>query len=141
MPALPTLPSAGVLQVLADRAELTDLVARLGAWLDAGASGDPAALLVAGARVSTPGGQAVGIEKVADQARRSHVVPTQHVIANVLAEIDGDAARVSANLVVTFADSETELRRNGGTYAFDAVRTPAGWRFASITVRRVWREG
>ncbi|WP_027004723.1 nuclear transport factor 2 family protein [Conexibacter woesei] len=126
---------------LTDRAELTDLVSRLGRWLDDGATGDPAVLFADDVRVSTPGGDSTGVAAIVDQAQRNHDAPTQHVIANVLADIDGDAAHVTANMVVTFADTETQLRRTGGTYAFDATRTAAGWRFASITVRRVWREG
>lgn len=130
-----------LLSTLTDRAELTDLVSRLGRWLDGGATGDPAALFADDVRVSTPGGDSTGVAAIVAQARRNHDAPTQHVIANVLADADGDAARVTANMVVTFADTETELRRTGGTYAFDAIRTASGWRFSSITVRRVWREG
>jgi hypothetical protein len=134
------LPTAD-LGALADRAELTDLVTRLGNWLDAGATGDPAALFASGVRVSTPGGDSEGVDAIVAQAQRNHEVPTLHVITNVLSDVDGDTATVRANMIATFADSETEVRRTGGTYAFDAVRTPTGWRFASITIKRVFREG
>lgn len=133
--------SSSTLQALTDRAELTDLVARLGRWLDEGATGDPAALFADDVRVSSPGGDSAGVDGIVAQARRNHAVPTQHVITNVLCEIDGDAAAVTANLVATFADCETAIRRTGGTYAFDAIRTGAGWRLSSITIRRVYREG
>ena len=92
---------------LTDRAELTDLVSRLGRWLDDGATGDPAALFADDVRVSTPGGDSTGVAAIVAQAQRNHDAPTQHVIANVLADVDGDAAHVTANMVVTFADTET----------------------------------
>jgi hypothetical protein len=126
---------------LTDRAALTDLVSHLGRWLDDGAVGDPAALFTADVRVSSPGGDSTGVAGVVAQAQRNHEVPTQHVITNVLSEIAGDAATVTANLLATFADTETSIRRTGGTYAFDAVRTGAGWRLSSITIRRIYREG
>jgi hypothetical protein len=126
---------------LTDRAALTDLVSHLGRWLDDGASGDTAALFVDDVRVSSPGGDSTGVASVVAQAQRNHEVPTQHVITNVLTEIAGDAATVTANLVVTFVDAETSIRRTGGRYAFDAVRTGAGWRLSSITIRRLYREG
>lgn len=137
----PTLSSTDLVQALADRAALTDLVTRLGRWLDAGATGDPAALFTADVKVSSPGGSSEGVEGIVAQAQRNHAVPTQHVITNVLSDVDGDAATVTANLLATFADTETSIRRTGGSYAFDAVRTDAGWRLSSITIRRVFREG
>jgi hypothetical protein len=130
-----------LLAALADRAELIDLVTRLGRWLDGGGHSDPAALFVADVRVSTPGGEAQGIEPLVAQAQRNHAVPTQHLITNVLVEVEGDEASVGANLVVTFVDGPEQLRRQGQTYAFEARRTGAGWRLSSVVVRRVWREG
>jgi hypothetical protein len=130
-------------QALADRAALTDLVSRLGRWLDEGGAGDPAALFVADARVSTPGGQSTGRDALVAQARRNHDVPTQHLITNVLAEVDGDAAQLTANLVVTFVDAPGTPGAHhqlGETYAFEARRTADGWRLASVTVRPVWRD-
>jgi hypothetical protein len=130
-------------QALADRAELTDLVSRLGNWLDGGGAGDAAALLVEDAWVSTPGGQATGRDALVAQARRNHDVPTQHLITNVLVDVEGDAAEVTANLVVTFVDepgTPGAHHRHGESYAFEARRTADGWRLASVTVRPVWRD-
>jgi hypothetical protein len=136
---------ATLLRDLTDRAALTDLVSRLGHWLDAGADGDPAALFTEDVRVSTPGGQATGVERLVAQARRNHAVPTQHLITNVLADVDGngDAARVTANLLVTFADAAGTPgahHMHGETYAFEARRTGEGWRLSSVTVTPVWRD-
>jgi hypothetical protein len=130
-------------QHLADRAELADLVSRLGRWLDSGGDGDPAALFVEDARVATPGGQAAGRDALVAQARRNHDVPTQHVITDVLADVAGDMAQLTANLLVTFVDDPATPgahRQLGETYAFTARRTAEGWRLASVTVRPVWRD-
>jgi len=126
------------LAALQDRAELTDLVSRLGRWLDGGALGDPALVLTDDVRVSTPGGVAEGLEAAAAQARRAHAVPTQHVISDVLADVNGDHATVSANLVVTFVRPEG-LDTIGERYAFTATRTAAGWRLSSVGGAQIWR--
>ncbi|MDQ8046239.1 MAG: hypothetical protein REI11_16655, partial [Patulibacter sp.] len=59
-----------------------------------------------------------------------------------------DRAAVRANLQVVFADPEAvcepvpEPRFTlGEVYAFDAVRTPAGWRLARVEIRPVWKIG
>ena len=90
------------LQQLDDRQAVTDLVSRLGLWLDGETTLEQArAILAEDVAVSTPGGTAQGIDKVVAQARRNHEVPTQHVITNVLVDLDGDRATAGANLIVT----------------------------------------
>lgn len=133
------LSSPDVLVALTDRADLTDLVTRLGRWLDGGARDDPSGLFADDVRISTPGGEAVGIAPLVTQAQRNHGVPTQHVITNLLIEVDGDVASIGANLIVTFVDGPDARRQLGETYAFEAARTDAGWRLTSIAVRPVWR--
>ena len=106
------------LQQLDDRQAVTDLVSRLGLWLDGETTLEQArAILAEDVSVSTPGGTAQGIEKVVAQARRNHEVPTQHVITNVLVDLDGERATAGANLVVYFPDSI-----QGERYAFEARR-------------------
>jgi hypothetical protein len=123
------------LQQLDDRQAVTDLVSRLGLWLDGETTLDQAhAILADDVSVTTPGGTAQGIEKVVAQARRNHDVPTQHVITNVLVDLDGDRATAGANLIVTFPDSI-----QGERYAFEARRDDATWRLTKIEVAQVWR--
>ena len=94
------------LQQLLDRQAVTDLVSRLGLWLDGETTLDQArAILADDVAVSTPGGTAQGLDKVVAQARRNHDVPTQHVITNVLVDLDGDRASAGANLIVNFPDA------------------------------------
>ena len=110
-------------QQLHDRQAVTDLVSRLGLWLDGETTLDQArAILADDVAVSTPGGTATGLERVVAQARRNHEVPTQHVITNVLVDLDGDRATAGANLIVAFPDSI-----QGERYAFAAARGD-GWR-------------
>lgn len=123
------------LQELLDRHAITDLVSRLGLWLDGDTTLDQArAILDEAVSVATPGGTAQGIERVVLQARRNHDVPTQHVITNVLVDLDGDRAMAGANLIVNFPDAT-----QGERYAFAAARADRGWRLTRIEVTPIWR--
>jgi hypothetical protein len=123
------------LQQLHDRQAVTDLVSRLGLWLDGETTLEQArAILHDDVTVRTPGGTAQGIEKVVAQARRNHEVPTQHLITNTLVELDGDRATAGANLLVTFPDATL-----GERYAFEAASTEAGWRLTRIVVEPRWK--
>lgn len=130
------------LRALADRAAITDLVSRLGLWLDEKRFDDAGSVLTDEISVTTPGGAAQGVAAVADQARRNHADHhTQHVISNVLVTLDGDRAEARANLVVTFAGDGVHApaqRTRGERYRFAAVRTPKGWRLSRIVVEPVW---
>ena len=123
------------LQQLDDRQAVEDLVSRLGLWLDGETTLDQArAILAEDVSVSTPGGTAQGIENVVAQARRNHEVPTQHVITNVLVDLDGDRATAGANLIVHFPDSI-----QGERYAFEARRDDEAWRLTRIVVEPIWK--
>jgi 3-phenylpropionate/cinnamic acid dioxygenase small subunit len=137
------------LRQLADRNEITNLVYRLGAFLDDRRFDDMRSLLVEDATVRTPGGTAEGREALVAQATRNHHPdePTQHLITNVLVDLDGNRAEVRANLVVNFAaptSSDQPLPAPprkytlGETYHFDVVRTTKGWRFSRIEATPVW---
>lgn len=123
---------------IADRLEIADLVSRLGRWLDRAGDDAPERVLDPDVTVRTPGGEAHGIERVIAQAQRNHAVDaTQHVITDVVVDLEGDRAAVSANLIVTFVDGES-LRTLGERYRFGAARTDVGWRLARIEVDRLW---
>jgi hypothetical protein len=140
------------LQQLYDRAEITDLVYRLGVFLDGGRYDEMRELLIEDATVSTPGGRAEGREALIAQARRNHPADQrfQHVTTNVLVDLDGDGANVRANLVVTITtpdDAPTNvpvpspLCTIGEVYTFALVRTPDGWRFSQIETVPLWASG
>lgn len=142
------------LKHLVDRNEIADLVHRLGALLDKGPVDDLRSLLVEDATVCTPGGTAEGREAVIAQASRNHPPeqPIQHVITNILVDLDGARAQARANLIVYFGpltgapDLAVPLAppveyTTGEVYHYDLVRTSEGWRFSRIQTTPVWRSG
>jgi hypothetical protein len=120
-----------------DRDELTDLVGRLGLWLDGKRFDEPLTVFTEDAQVTTRGGTSRCAEVLAAQARRNHTVPTQHFVTNPLVEVDGDRAAIGANLVVVFAE-DGGPRVLGERFVLGAARTPAGWRLSSVRVRTIW---
>jgi SnoaL-like domain len=129
------------LQELTDRSEITELVSRLGLWLDEKRWDEARSILTEDATARTSGGSVAGVDQVAAQARRNHVVPTQHVITNVSIDLDGDRARVGANLIATFVggpDGSGPDSQLGERYRFEAVRTSDGWRLSRVEARPVW---
>jgi hypothetical protein len=131
------------LQALADRAEIEDLVHRLGASLDERRFDDLRGILVEDATARTPGGLAEGRDAMVAQARRNHPVEDriQHVISDVLIDLDGDDATVRANLVATFIRADATSRPHmvlGEVYRLHARRTADGWRLSSVETEPVW---
>ncbi|MFI0480544.1 nuclear transport factor 2 family protein [Actinomadura sp. 9N215] len=120
-----------------DRQELSLLVSRLGAWLDAKSPDQGRALFTEDAEAHTLGGVAKGVDALFEQARRNHTVPTQHFITDPLVEISGDSATIGANLLVVFAH-EAGPRLLGERYELDAARTPDGWRISRVQARPIW---
>lgn len=140
------------LQQLVDRTEITDLVYRLGVSLDEGRFDEMRSLFVEEATARTPGGTAQGREALIAQASRNHRPDEriQHVTTNLLVELDGDRAKVRANLVVQFAPpadaGEPALAPSvqftlGEVYHFEVVRTSQGWRFSRVETSPVWMSG
>jgi hypothetical protein len=140
------------LQQLVDRSEITDLVSRLGWCLDEGRFDEMRSLLVEEATVRTPGGLAEGRDAVVAQASRNHTPDDhiQHVITNVVADVDGDRATVRANLMVHFAPlvdtpepaiAPAPRSVVGEVYQFEVVHTSEGWRFSRIEAVPVWMSG
>ncbi|HEV7720475.1 MAG TPA: nuclear transport factor 2 family protein [Iamia sp.] len=147
--------------MLADRSEIADLVNRLGRVLDEGRFDEMRSLLVEEATARTPGGTAEGRDAMVAQASRNHrpEQAIQHLITNLLVDLDGDRASARANLVVHFGPAggggdgpasqggppappappvEFTL---GEVYRFELVRTPQGWRFARVETTPVWMSG
>ena len=133
------------LQELTDRIELTELVARQGLWLDERTFADAGAIFTDDVSVVTQGGQAAGLADVVRQADRVHTRydRTQHVTSNVLVDLAGDRATVTANLVASFVNDPAPEPALvvGERYRFDAVRTPEGWRFSRVQITPLWRSG
>lgn len=130
------------MQELIDRTDITDLIVRLGEWLDEGAVADPRGILAADVLVETRGGTARGIEAAVAQARRNHGMDVvQHFTTNLRVEVQGDRAVARANQFVVFVPDAAEPQRRrtaAGVYHYDAVRTVDGWRVSRLHMRPTW---
>ncbi|MFF1506875.1 nuclear transport factor 2 family protein [Streptomyces sp. NPDC058326] len=73
---------------------------------------------------------------------------TQHLTTGHLITPHGDRAQLEWNLLAVHihpdddpARAGLEPFRIGGRFEADAVRTPAGWRFARMSLRIIWTSG
>jgi hypothetical protein len=109
------------LQQLLDRSEITDLVSRLGVSLDEGRFDEMRSLLVEEVTASTPGGAKEGRDAVIALARKNHRPGwgSEHVTTNLLIDLDGDQAKVRANMVVHLAPDSTS--DSGNTADWDST--------------------
>lgn len=135
---------ASQMQALLDRNDITDLVSRLGLWLDEGRLDGSRSILTEDVTARTPGGEARGIERVAEQAQSNHAryEVTHHVFSNVLIVQEGDRATVRANALITLvthADEPGPHEARGARYHLEAARTAHGWRFSQVEATNVWR--
>lgn len=124
-----------------DRDELTELVARLGRWLDEQDFTDCRHVYADDAVVQTPGGRAEGTGAILDQLRANTPAGeyTQHVSSDVSVTVDGDAADVRYNLIVYFFGAGSTLQRTvGARCTFGAKHTAEGWRFARAEIAPLW---
>ena len=139
------------IEQLGDRQTIAELITRVGVMLDEKRFDKAGSVLADDVTVQTPGGSSHGLQAVTAQAQRHHTVRTQHVITDVLIELDGDTAEARANLVATFAADRPGSRllingveqagsylTVGGRYRFGAVRTEDGWRLARIESETLW---
>lgn len=130
-------------QALLDRQDITDLVSALGRCLDERDFEGLRDLFTEDAGVATPGGTATGHDALVEQARRRHTSDEgiQHVITNLLIDLDGDRATVRANLLVSFArtgPADPQPFLLGEVYRFELRRTTHGWRFTRMSSTPVW---
>ena len=128
----------------ADRVEIAELFARLAGLLDEGRHEDVRTVYADDVVVRSPRGELHGVDEVIAFLRRSRVAGehTQHIHGDVVVHVDGDRAEASASQVVTYyRDGAAPHRRSGLRLAYSAVRTPAGWRFATGRVALAWSEG
>jgi 3-phenylpropionate/cinnamic acid dioxygenase small subunit len=140
--------SPDLLAELADREAIIDLLHRLGATLDDQRFDELASVFAADATVTTPGGQAQGLDAIHAQATRNHIpeVATQHRMSDLVLDLDGDRATVRANYVGVFAQGEGRFAppsvfQVGSIYRFELVRTTDGWRIRSMLMQPVWADG
>ena len=141
---------------LADRAAITDTVTRFGWCLDRRDWDGLKALFTDVVRTDYTalwGGepQEAGVDDLlaTDQQgswRRTldGLEATQHLITNILVEVDGDTATATANVVGVHRLTNphgSPLWTVGGTYDIRLTRTAAGWRIRAITQGITWVDG
>lgn len=139
---------------LADRVEISELLSRYCAAVDDKHISVEmvAATFTADGRYVMPNGAAdVGPEAIAAGKARtfSRFRATHHVTSDHTIDIDGDTARLRANMTAMhlWAAEECDplsLESHflaGGVFEAIAVRTPDGWRFKELLARIVWRTG
>jgi hypothetical protein len=144
---------------LADRAELTELIFRVGLCLDEHRFEELADLFVEDGVVVTPAGPARGRAALAAHARENNAQfdRMQHVTTNVLIDFEDvpgtgygadteaepsltDHARIRANIVASFCQGTDPhpVAVRGGVSLGKAVRTADGWRFTELEARPTW---
>ncbi|WP_454195527.1 nuclear transport factor 2 family protein [Nocardia sp. Marseille-Q1738] len=139
------------LRELLDRHEIYALINRLATTLDEGRFDAFNTIYTADVKAKSPGGEAQGLDAVIALASRNHSSErrTPHYMSNVQIDLAGDRAAVRANSVLAIVPTSTvdgrlapePLFTAGGTYRFDAVRTPEGWRFSRIETAPAWTMG
>lgn len=140
------------LRGLLDRSEIADLIARSLAAIDEGRFDDLHAIYTEEATASAPGGQAQGRNAIVAQVSRNHTADrrSQHLVGDVIVDLDGDTARARANVLAAFAPSAADdasplappVQVTFGTaYRYRAVRTPDGWRLAAVEITPLWHSG
>lgn len=140
------------LRGLLDRSEITDLVARSLVAIDEGRFDDLRTIYTEDASASAPGGQAQGRDAIVAQVSRNHTPDrrSQHLVGDVIVDLDGDTAQARANVFAAFAPSATDDASPlaspvqvtfGIAYRYQAVRTPGGWRLSTVGITPLWHSG
>lgn len=132
---------------MAESAEIGALLDRYLISLDDGRELDDAwarSLFTEPARVEFPMSVHEGLAGVA--AYHSEAMAaferTQHLNSPALVEVDGDRARLTANLMSTHVHRFTgDLFTAGTLCTAEARRTPVGWRLCRLSLRLVWKSG
>jgi hypothetical protein len=134
------------LRELLDRAELSDLIGRYGLMADRRTFGEARSCFTEDVVAEYPSGKAEGVETLAafgEQALNAYE-RTQHVITNLLIDLDGDRARVGANLIavhIPLASAPAVHFDTGCRYEFEAKRTLQGWRISRLRLEVLWTAG
>jgi len=128
--------------LIADRIEIADLVTRFARLLDEQRWEDAGTVFTDDVAVHSPrGGELRGIDKVVGFMRQTEVEGehTQHVTTDLLVNVDGDQAAVSANsLVYFYRDGQAPHQTGGLRLASIVVRTPTGWRIREHRIMPAW---
>jgi ketosteroid isomerase-like protein len=135
-----------LIQALQDRADITDLLARLAQaqddkdWAAVGAAYLPDAVYV------HPAGRLEGVAEIVERTRNAlgGLDASQHLVGSIVVAVTGDTATSRAHFQAQHLRSGApggDLYTIAGTYADDWDRTPDGWRISVRTQTYSWRSG
>ncbi|MGA8942765.1 MAG: nuclear transport factor 2 family protein [Thermoactinomyces sp.] len=142
-----------MLAKLADRAQISELLSRYCSFVDDKCFNIEAvkATFTPDGRYVRPNGSAtVGHEAIASEAKTfSRFRGMQHITSDHIIDLEGNTARLRANMIAMHLWSEEEndprsLQTHfvaGGVFEAVAVRTADGWRFKELKSRITWRAG
>lgn len=124
-----------LIRVLADRAELADLVARHSLWVDEGRYDETDRLFTDDVVVKSPRGEAHGITELIELVSAHHVYArTLHSKSNLVIDVDGETATVRAHDVAVFVINDKTEAVAAGILRYGARRTEIGWRFDRLEI-------
>ena len=135
---------------LADRAEITSLVSRYFSAIDDKRldRATMAAVFTASGRLTRPNGPSlVGPEALAAGQSESFARfrATHHVSSDHIIDLDGDSARLRANLIAMHQERDPNTLQThflaGGVLHALVVRTNRGWQLSELSLRNTWRTG
>lgn len=139
---------------LADRTQISELLSRYCSIVDDKCINvtTVAAFFTPDGRLINPNGAAVvGPEAISAEKARSfsRFRATQHVTSDHIIDLEGNTARLRANMIAMhlWSDEESDPRSlqthfvAGGVFEAVAVRTAEGWRFSEFKTRITWRTG
>lgn len=144
MPATnpPTDPAAQ-LKWMVDREAIRNLISDFGTRIDDKDQAAYAANFTEDAVLELPFGTMVGRAAIAAMKGPPQQWRTQHLIGNIVIDLDGDEAHTRAYLMATHVFSPDDLTKKahaGGWYLHHVVRTDDGWRFAHAKLVEVWHD-
>jgi len=128
-----------LIRALADRAELADLVARHSLWIDESRYDETDRLFTEDVVVTSPRGEARGIEALIELARSGHdtYVRMLHSKSNLIIDVDGETATLRAHDIAVFVIDDKTVAIAAGFHTYGARRTEHGWRFDRLVVTSV----
>jgi len=134
------------LQRLIDRQEIADLCARYTFALDTRDWALLESCFTAAPAFVHPGGRLEGFEAILARSRGAleSLDASQHLLGNVVAEVDGDTARATCYFQAQHVRAGTpggDTYIIAGSYADTLARTPDGWKIAERVQVYLWRDG
>jgi len=131
---------------LSDSQEIAQLTAKLGATLDEKRPEDLRQVFAPDVQFQFGDNLVSGVGEIVKRGQMlaGKFARVHHVITNVIVDLDGDSARVRAQLVAThgYWDDRPDLHfDSGGIYRFEVTRLAEGWRISKASLQNVWTNG